>query len=76
MNRKRKIHTISSSMSSFEHILSIIPFTILNYCSKNDILKMTVLNKKINKIIELCFINNHKYYIEREENALIILINM
>lgn len=76
MNRKRKIQTISSSMSSFEHILSIMPFTILDYCNRNNILKMTVLNKRINKIIKSHFINNKRYYIEREENALIILKNM
>lgn len=76
MNRKRKIHTISLSMSSFEHVLSMIPFKIFDYCNRNDILKMTVLNKQINKIIKSRFINNKRYHIEREENVLIILKNM
>ena len=76
MNRKRKIHTISSSMSSFEHVLSMMPFKFFDYCNRNDILKMTVLNKRINEIIKLYFINNKRYHIEREENALIILKNM
>ena len=65
MNRKRKIQKISSSMSLFNRIFSIIPFTILNYCNRNDILKITILNKNTNKIINKRFNNNVNYYIER-----------
>lgn len=76
MNRKRKIHKISSSMSLFNRIFGIIPFTILNYCNRNDILKIAILNKNTNLIVKSCFNNNVNYYIEREENTLIILKNM
>lgn len=76
MNRKRKIHKISSTMSSFERVLSMIPFNIFDYCNRNDILKMTVLNKGINKIIESYFINNKRYNVKRGKNALIKLRKM